>query len=156
MCTLHITQFSGPSENMGKVGICPHQLITGALTLMHKRGGGVIYFPYLFWKCAAGPEFWLGQIMRIYQNRYEKMINDIKVGKIFKSSSFIYFVTKEFWNSNPSSKIFKHMVPQIENNSRIGRLAIKYCILSLSEVTKYVVNRHLVTNHIRFVLRGAS
>ena len=29
MCTLHITQFSGPSENMGKVGICPHQLITG-------------------------------------------------------------------------------------------------------------------------------
>ena len=94
--------------------------------------------------------------MRIYQNRYEKMINDIKVGKIFKSGSFIYFVTKEFWNSNPSSKIFKHMVPQIENNSRIGRLAIKYCILSLSEVTKYVVNRHLVPNHIRYVVRGAS
>ena len=68
------------------------------------------------------------------------MINDIKVGKIFKSSSFIYFVTKEFWNSNTSSKILKHMVTQIENNSRIGRLAIKYCILSLSEVTKYVVN----------------
>ena len=77
-------------------------------------------------------------------------------GKIFKRLSFIYFVTKEFWNSNPSSKIFKHMVPQIENNSRIGRLAIKYCILSLSEVTKYVVNRHLVPNHIRYVVPGAS
>ena len=48
------------------------------------------------------------------------------------------------------------MVPQIENNSRIGRLAIKDCILSLSEVTKYVVNRHLVPNHIRYVVRGAS
>ena len=44
------------------------------------------------------------------------------------------------------------MVPQIENNSRIGRLAIKYCILSLSEVTKYVVNRHLVSDHIRYVV----